>query len=48
MIKIFSANALARTVGGVTLANAVLDGPVLKKRKKTAIKIISQAIGKRT
>src|SRR4051794_287687 len=34
--KMFSANAVARIAGGLTLAKAVLLGPVLKKRQKTA------------
>src|ERR1041385_3041610 len=42
----FSANAVARTEGCVTLAKAVLAGPVLKKRKKTAINMKTQASGK--
>src|SRR5437016_13321849 len=45
MIKILSAKAVARTDGCVTLASAVFDGPVLKKRKNTAMNIITQAEG---
>src|SRR5689334_21563228 len=48
MMRIFKANALARTIGKVTLASAVLEGPVGQKRKKTAKEIINQSIGKRT
>ena len=36
MTKMFSANAVARMTGGVTLARIVLLGPVLKNRQKTA------------
>src|SRR5687767_9462699 len=36
MTKMFSANAVARMWGGVTLARIVLLGPVLKNRQKTA------------
>jgi hypothetical protein len=44
MIKIFSANALARTVGGVTLAQAVLDGPILKNRKMKYWEIVADKL----
>ena len=40
-----TAKAVARTPGFVTFANAVLAGPVLKKRKKIARNIIIQAAG---
>src|SRR4029077_15249355 len=45
MIKMFSAKAVDRTDGCVTLASAVFDGPVLKKRKNNAINISTQARG---
>src|ERR1700683_2114605 len=45
MIRIFSANAVARTHGWVTLARIVLYGPVLKNRQNSARKIHTQAIG---
>src|SRR6266513_2003298 len=48
MIKMFSAKAVARTLGRVTFASAVFDGPVLKNKKKTARKMHSHAPGKRT
>ena len=45
MIKILRANAVALTDGWVTFARAVFEGPVLKKRKKIAINIITHAAG---
>src|SRR6266571_6135604 len=45
MTKILSAKAVARTDGCVTLASAVFEGPVLKKRKKTATNISTHAEG---
>src|SRR4051812_38177271 len=45
MKKMFIAKAVARTVGRVTLARIVLLGPVLKNKKKTAMKITTQAAG---
>src|SRR5678816_4150834 len=46
MVKMFSAKAVARTRAELTLASAVLAGPVLKKRKNTAQKTALQAHGK--
>ena len=48
MTKIFTANAVARTVGIETFASAVFDGPVFKKRKKIATNIATHAIGNGT
>src|SRR2546427_1347483 len=48
MIRIFNAKAVARTLGIVTFASAVFDGPVLKNRKNTAMKRQTQAAGNRT
>src|SRR5438477_12412605 len=45
MMKMLTAKAVARTPGFVTFANAVLAGPVLKKRKKIARNIIIQPTG---
>ena len=42
----FSAKAVARTLGSVTFASAVLDGPVLRNMKKTDANIRNQAAGK--
>src|SRR5215831_20855491 len=48
IIKMFNAKAVARTDGRVTFASAVFEGPVLKKRKKSAINISPQASGNGT
>src|SRR5207247_11259851 len=45
MIKILSAKAVDRTDECVTLASAVFDGPVLKKRKNNATNISTHAKG---
>src|SRR6478609_2330503 len=45
MTRMLKAKAVARTPGIDTLANAVLDGPVLRKRKKTEMNIRTQAAG---
>src|SRR5688572_26636312 len=45
MTKMFSANAVARMLGGVTLARIVLLGPVLKNRQNTARNTKIQAYG---
>ena len=45
MMKIFTAKALARIAGCVTLARMVLVGPVLKYRQKTLKKTKSHAQG---
>ena len=45
MTKMLIANAVARMEGCVTLAKAVLVGPVLKNRQNTAQKSTTQAAG---
>jgi len=45
MTKMFIANAVARTAGSETLANAVFDGPVFKNKKKIAKNIEIHAAG---
>lgn len=45
-MKIFTANAVARTAGNDTLASAVFDGPVFRKIKKIATNIAIHAAGK--
>src|SRR5208282_1814874 len=46
MTKMLTAKAVDRMAGWVTLARMVLEGPVLKKRQKTARKIHNHASGK--
>src|SRR4029079_15230744 len=48
MTRMFTAYAVARIAGGVTLAMIVLVGPVLKKRQKQARKIKTHASGNGT
>src|SRR6266850_1284151 len=48
MIKMFKANAVARTAGCVTLAKIVLVGPALKNRKKTVKNKNTHAYGNGT
>jgi hypothetical protein len=48
MMKMFTANAIARTDGCVTFAMAVFDGPVLKKRRKSATNMNTHASGNGT
>src|SRR5579862_420458 len=48
MTNILSAKAVARMEGGVTFASAVLEGPVLKNRKKIATKMQTHAAGNGT
>jgi hypothetical protein len=48
MRRMFTAKAVARMPGAVTLARMVLLGPVLKKRKNSAQKTATQAAGKGT
>src|SRR6266566_3333813 len=43
----FKAKAVARTLGKLTFASAVLDGPLLKNIQNTAIKMQIHAGGKR-
>ena len=48
MMKMFRPKPAARIAGGATLARIVFVGPVLKKRKNSAKKMNSQAVGKGT
>src|SRR6478736_4467504 len=44
-MKMFAANAVARTAGSETLARAVFEGPVFRNKKKIARNIAIHAAG---